>query len=480
MKRLNETLDALDGHLFSPPRAERGSRAFQWIFLAALFLLGAWFWARFLNQGRLRLTAEDWPRQCEYFSVLAQAVTDGRIPWHVSRQFYGIDSFLGVPELVLSPQILLLPFMDAGRFVLVNVLLLYAVGFAGLLLIRRRWRLSAAAFALLFLLFNFNGHIISHLAVGHQWYGYFFLPFFLLLAFEMAEGKRGLRLPILTALALNAILLQGSFHMMNWCLIFLALMILFIPAARRAGLWALLFTALLAAWRVVPGAIELHGGGYSFRNGYPSLYDLFLGLTRMYGPDGPQIGGIVGPERWWEYDLYIGLPALTLLLGLGIAVRRLRSWRLEGTRFQPLDAPMIAMAICSLGYFWAVVAMLPIPLANVERVSSRFLLIPFLMLLVIACARAQEGLDRLGRWRWLCLPLLAEIGFELFNHARLWRLSELERLQPIMPYDVSIRIIERAEPLYQWGTSAAAVLSLATLAALLVLLIGRKDETLTR
>ncbi len=475
MERWNNNIASLDAHLFSPPRAERGARAFQWLFLGALFLLGAWAWACFLNCGHLGMTAEDWPRQRMYLSALTQALSEGRIPWHVSRQFYGIDSFLGVPELLLSPQLLLLPFMDAGRFVLVNVLLLYTVGFAGLLLIRRRWRLSAAAFALLFLLFNFNGHILSHLAVGHQWTGYFFLPFFLLLALEMAEGKRGPRLPILAALALNAVLLQGSFHMMNWCLIFLALMVLFIPAARRAGLWTMLLTALLAAWRVVPGVMELHGGGYSFKNGYPSLYDLWLGLTKRFGPDGPQVGGIFGPERWWEYDLYIGLPALALLLGLGIAVRRCRSWRLEATRFPSLDAPLVAMLLCSLSYFWALIAMLPLPLANAERISSRFLLIPFLMLLVIACARAQEGLDRLGRWRWLCLPLLAEIGFELFNHALPWRLSEMERLQPDMPYDIGLRIIQRAEPLYQWGTTAAAAISLATLAAMLILLARRRS-----
>ncbi len=55
------------------------------------------------------------------------------------------------------------------------------------------------------------------------------------------------------------------------------------------------------------------------------------------------------------------------------------------------------MALLSMSYFWAFIAMLPLPLVNSERASSRFLIIPVLLLLVLSCARMQEALDRLHR-----------------------------------------------------------------------------------
>jgi len=60
----------------------------------------------------------------------------------------------------------------------------------GLLLIRHRYRLGLAPFTLLFLLFNFNGFITSHLAVGHSmWFGYFLLSFAALFILEMLEEQ---------------------------------------------------------------------------------------------------------------------------------------------------------------------------------------------------------------------------------------------------------------------------------------------------
>jgi hypothetical protein len=122
---------------------------------------------------------------------------------------------------------LLAPLMNAGNFVLANTLIMYSVGFIGCLLIRNRYHLSLLPFVFLFLLFNFNGHITSHLSVGHSmWYGYFLLPLFFYFLLELLPPSAKIRVgtSIILAFVLFAIVLQGSFHIFVWCLIFLAIL----------------------------------------------------------------------------------------------------------------------------------------------------------------------------------------------------------------------------------------------------------------
>ena len=65
------------------------------------------------------------------------------------------------------------------------------IGFAGLLVLRSRLRLSAISFAALFLLFNFNGHILAHYSVGHATRGgYFLFPWFVWLILRLLDGDR--------------------------------------------------------------------------------------------------------------------------------------------------------------------------------------------------------------------------------------------------------------------------------------------------
>lgn len=70
-------------------------------------------------------------------------------------------------------------------------MLMYTIGFPGLLWLKRKFRLSDMTFAMLFMLFNFNGHILAHYAVGHAtWGGYFLFPWFVIQVIRLLGGKR--------------------------------------------------------------------------------------------------------------------------------------------------------------------------------------------------------------------------------------------------------------------------------------------------
>ena len=97
-----------------------------------------------------------------------------------------------LPDVILSPQVLLLKWLSVGSFVLVDTWLMILLGWIGLLRLRRRFSLSLLSFTWLSLLFYFNGHILSHYAVGHvTWGGYFLLSWFAELVFSLIDGEKG-------------------------------------------------------------------------------------------------------------------------------------------------------------------------------------------------------------------------------------------------------------------------------------------------
>ena len=127
---------------------------------------GVFLWGKFLNWGDIPFDWLDWAEiNAPRTAFLKDAVTKGVLPLHMpdSSALRGVtDRFMSIPDALLSPQILLLRFMDVGTFFLVDTLLLYTIGMFGLLWFRRRYSLSLASFSALFLLFNFNGHILAH------------------------------------------------------------------------------------------------------------------------------------------------------------------------------------------------------------------------------------------------------------------------------------------------------------------------------
>jgi hypothetical protein len=160
--------------------------------------LGAALWGYLLNWGDIPFGLHDWAEGTGHrLAFLQNAVRSGTLPLHMpdgSALRNLTDRFAAIPDTLLSPQVLLLGFMELGPFVLANTLLLYACGFAGLLLVARQLRLSAFAFGLVFFLFNFNGHVTDHIVVGHMhWAGYFLLPYFVLLVLKALDGATGWR-----------------------------------------------------------------------------------------------------------------------------------------------------------------------------------------------------------------------------------------------------------------------------------------------
>lgn len=474
-------MNSLTDLFFSRPDSSGHKAARTYALIAAMFLAGGVHWILFFDYGRIPFEGGDWPKEHLYYQVLQEAVQTGTVPYHVDQQIQTTHRFLALPEKVLSPQILLLRFLDVGQFVMANTLVMYAVGFWGCLVIRRRYGLSLVSFALLYVLFLFNGHITAHIAAGHSmWNGYFLMPFYCYFVLRLCEttagsGEAGRRIPLLLALVLFVMNLQGSFHMYVWCVLFLALLAVFNREYVRPVATVVVFSVLLSLVRLLPAAITFWNSDRMFLTGYPTIGVLLAAFVSIQRVDADVAPALVGEVGWWEYDLFIGAIGLAAVLYLGIWLR----WRapeacrpsLEGTRYRQLDWPMAVMSVLSLGAVYGAIAILPLPLVNSEANPSRFLIVPFLLLLTISCIRLDRVLTVRGAlpaktrsaFEWLILAGLIQTAFELATHSKTWAARNWARVHSGVELEPEIGILSVTDRFYEWSLYASLAVSSLTL-----------------
>lgn len=450
--------------------------------IVALYVFGFVHWLLFFRAGHMTFTAYDWPKERWLLDALAQGLDSGTIPFHLrvppeyAQNFEQLvngpeetNRLLALPELDLAPQVVLLRFLTPAQFVVTNVLFLYSLGFVGTLWLKKRWRLSLFAFAVFVLLFNMNGHVVSHLAVGHgAWCAYFLLPFFVVRVVDLFEGHGVVarRAPLDIALFLAVLALQGAVHMLVWCALFLAIGVLFAGAAWRDAAIALGLAALLSAVRILPAAVAFYGvRPLAFFGGYPTLETLWTALWSAHGPDFAAIdNGSFSALRWWEFDLYVGALGVFLLAYFGV-FKRFDSGMLEA-RFAFLDGPLVVQSLLSFSVLAMPLVRLPLPLAGSERVTSRFIVIPLVFLLAVACRR----MDRAIAWAppyaskaAIAMAFLAVEGLSLVVHSDLWGIERLEGHPGVHPLE-NVSLVEIADPPYAASLVVGAVISASAFA----------------
>ncbi|HLE52041.1 MAG TPA: hypothetical protein VI755_08255 [Anaerolineales bacterium] len=452
------------------------TRPITWAWLVALYLVGAVLWGYFFSWGRFSLNFHDWahitgPR----LAFLKSALVQGLPPLHISDSYplgVNTDRFLAIPDQILSPQTILLRILSIETFVVGNVLLLYSLGYGGLLWLRRKFSLSPVAFIILFLLFNFNGHILAHFAVGHAtWGGYFLFPWFAILVFQLVEGERGWTWIAKMALLLFAIFLQGSFHQFVWALIFLALL----AVAKRgyfltAGGGAL-FAVLLSLVRILPAASLVGKFSYEFWSGYPTLVDLWQSLVTIY-PPGTKTPLLLMPARlgYWEVNLYVGLAGAVFLLYFGVW-RWLRA-HADHSGYLNLALPVLGLVVMSIGQIFSIIRLAQVPLLEGESVTTRIISLPFVFIIIFAVIHFQGWLDQPHRSAALVYLILSTVIIislnDLGQNYRIWQVAAAAPTFKEIIFDPRAWMVtNHPDPAYLGLLLAGAALSLVSLGVLL-------------
>lgn len=480
LRHAGQTAARLGHALLAAAFDDNRSLTTRWLgglWAAGLFVIGVLAWRYFLNGGYFQLDIHDWLEASKRYAFLRDAILTGQFPLHMpgtSGLRTITDRYLAVADTPMSPQVFLLRYLDIGQFVMVNVVGLYSLGFLGLLILRKKFRLSPATFTLVYILFNFNGHISDHIAVGHvHWAGYFLIPFFAALIFELLDGDAGWRWVLGISAVLFFIFLQGTFHLYIVCLAFMGILALSSRKHMAPLAGGILFSVLLSMVRILPPALEAARFDTEFLFGFTTVGEVFSALTNLKIPGFNEIviRGSVNPLGYWEIDHFIGYVGLAFVLIFGVL-----PWLRSGAsqqRYFPLWIPTAVLAIASIGQIYQLVHALRVPLFASQRVSSRLLFLPLAMLIFLAAIRLQEYLASQRTRDWVRLVELAVVGVaaqDLWQHFKVWRVTNMGKVFGPQPLDLSLYYVaNHPDPPYLTSLIVGFAVTVATLVFLLTM-----------
>jgi len=405
------------------------SRPFDLATLLLALGFGCLFWLHFFDWGRVVLSFEDWPNQAYYLNISRLAVAHGQAPWIANWSAHGTDKFLSVPEILMGPQILFLPWLSNGWFVTLDVCLLYGLGVWGWRAVKKQHSWSPEAFLLAIVATSFNGFVVSHLAAGHlMWSGCFLAPWLLLSLQKMLVSEDAFCwLPV--SFLLFALFLLGAFHMAIWWIFFIGLAALARPRALVPAFFAIAGGCAMACCRILPAMVFM-GEKFQFLTGYPSLRILLKSFTEIQGytPGVQQTITVVTADMlgWWEFDHYTGWPLLLfIVLFASVAVCL---WHKQAPALGPLAAASLGMAFLSYGTVYSVFYSLPLPLFHSERVATRFIAVSFVGLLFVALRglESQQASKARPLARLFVGLVLAFALHDAWAGAQPWLLARLE------------------------------------------------------
>jgi len=426
--------------LFEPAAATKGRWTAR-VGVIILYLIGLAAWGWFLGWGQSLFTFHDWgeitmPR----LAYLKNALQMGVLPLHISDTqtlAYVTDRFWSVPDQLLSPQILLLPFFPLPFFVLINVWLLYTAGFLGLVWFGRKYQLSLFTFAVIHLLFNFNGHILAHYTAGHAtWGGYFLFPWFVILVIELVQNKAGWAWISKISFLLFIVFLQGSYHQFVGMLIFLGLLVLAVPRHFWVIFKAGLFSILVSMFRVLPPFLSLNSFKLDYQAGYPTVLAIWDSLVQSNIPGNHENwNGLTRAIGNWEFTIYIGLLAAVFLIYFGI----MRTFQ-NSEPLQCLLAPVTGIVLLSMDDVYRYIRIyFPLPLFTGERAPARMLSLAFVFVLLLAAVQFQRWLNEKKfptpvKVTLLLLGLMEVQG--LWENFNLWQVAKNATvIDPFYPFD---------------------------------------------
>ncbi len=414
------------------PEFEREFRYLRILWLGSLYGLGLLLWGYFLGWRLMPLDYHDWGViTLLRLDAIRDALYYGQIPFHLKdvSALHGVDRFFSLPDIITTPQMILLRFISLQSFIFMDILFHYSLGFAGLLWFRRKYNLSLIAFSLMTGLFSLNGHILLHYAVGHfTWGGYFLFPALFALLFRFVEETPTWHWVAKVAFLMFYMVLAGSEHHFLWFLLFIGVLTLVEYKKFWWGFAAMLTSGLLSAIRLLPPAVStssfyqmgMRGALFSYANPLKPLE-----MMLFYTAPGTNADFEL-PSIYWEYTLYIGIAGTIFVLFFGFCLSLWFAIKANppGKLFQKFLLPALFVFSLAIGNTYELLRATEITIFYGERAVMRMISVPFVLLIIFSAINFQEWLKTSPRKFYLPLCLVSGVIFyQLIEHIQVWQVK---------------------------------------------------------
>jgi hypothetical protein len=191
------------------------------------------------------------------------------------------------------------------------------------------------------------------------------------------------------------------------------------------------------------------------QTGYVDFSTFFNAFTQLRGYGVDAITGL----GWWEYSCYIGFTGFFCLV-LSVSYYFRSSQAALPANVQWAIASGI-MLLLSLGNTWGILATLHLPFGSVERLSTRFIILPFLLAVLASAHTINQFLNKYANRRFLAVfcILLTLISVDLFYQFLNWRLFIFEISAGGSRQIPNIMIVNTDNTFYKYLTSIAWTVS---------------------
>jgi len=119
------------------------------------------------HAGRVPWTEGDWREEWTFFFAWKQALGDGTLPYYLGTAMQGTERYLANLQTPMMPYVAGLALVSVKTFLLFHIIVVYIAGFLGAIALRREMALGLLPWMMFVFVFTLNGHIVSHLSVGH-------------------------------------------------------------------------------------------------------------------------------------------------------------------------------------------------------------------------------------------------------------------------------------------------------------------------
>jgi hypothetical protein len=388
-----------------------------------------------------------------YFAGLRQAVVQNEIPYYVYMAQHGTERYIANVETTIGPHATLLKAMDISSFFVAQLLLCAAVGYVGLLRLKRELTMSTFSWSLFVVVFFFNGYLIAQLSVIRtQWAALYLLPWLFVSSVRLTAGDMSMKNAGALAFTLAAIIYLGAWHIFMWGVMFLLFLSIWSVPSIAFAVKALVMAALLASARLVPALLTFGVGENNSVGGFDRLTSCVQALAA---------GGVAPNEdlQWYDYDMYVGYVGFALVC-LGTIGQRSGSLR----QLNKLLVPVVVLLVLSYGHVYER-TLFRLPGFVSERYASRFVIVPTLVLTLLGCVRLDQLMKTRARWYWArMLSLLGAAWFlivQLVLRASYTRPATTGRGM-VLSLDALKHV--PVEPAYWWSIWIGVTISAVTLA----------------
>jgi hypothetical protein len=445
---------------FFQSRSEKQNAGLNSLFLLSLYLFGIYLWGKTFSWGGAPLDFFDWAQiNIPRLDFVRDALHMGVLPLHMAdtASLHDIsDRFFTLPDVITTPQMILLLFLPIERFVFVDIILHYSISFLSLLWFYRRYNLSLYTFTLLFFLFEFNGYIFTHYSIGHfSWAGYFLFPLFFLLVLRFLDGEQGWMWVTSMSFLLFYMVLAGSQHHYVWLLLFLAALIMMSWRRSKWILACILLSGLLSAVRLLPPVLQLA----DFRNkavfndvfGHPSIAHLVQGMLFIQLPMESSIDYYPlnsYSENIWEYVFYVGILGFGFILYFGWI-----AWIKENPpRWKELILPVFMLFALSMGSTYWIVRLTGIPLFASERAAMRMICVPMVWFILVGSILFQEWWNAKKLEFGHQVAAIMSLGLmviDLWSNLKAWRPAQIRDIFAPITMNISGNAVaNHSDPAY--------------------------------